>query len=97
MSNDADSQVFWSSSVFGALTGQPMVKLSFAGRSTTISSDDARSIAKDIIDTAHASDADAFLVDFLRDKLGLDTPRAVAMLTEFRDWRIARSEQGDAR
>lgn len=97
MSDDADSQVFWSESVFGALTGQPMVKLSFAGRSTTVSSDDARTIARDIIDTAHAADADAFLVDFLREKLGLDTPAAVAMLREFRDWRIARSERDGTR
>lgn len=94
MSDDPESQVFWSESVFGALTAQPMVKLSFAGRSTTVSSDDARAIATDIIDTAHAADADAFLVDFLRDKLGLATPQAVTMLGEFRDWRIARSEDG---
>jgi hypothetical protein len=90
-----DDSVFWSESVFGALTGQPLVKLSFAGRSTTVSSDDARAIAKDIIDTAHAADGDAFLMDFLREKLGLDTQRAVAMLREFRDWRIERSERED--
>lgn len=93
----AESSVFWSESVYGALTQQPMVKLSFAGRSTTVSSEDARAIARDIIDTAHAADADAFLVDFLRGTIGLDGATAVSMLGHFRDWRIARSEGGDRR
>lgn len=93
---DADS-VFWSESVFGALTGEALVKISFAGHSMTISSNDARAIAKDIIDTAHAAAADAFLMFSLREKVGLDSRGAVALLGEFRDWRIARSESGDGR
>ena len=93
MTGPSQDNMFWSEAIYGALTGQPLVKLSFAGRSTIIDSDSARQIAKEIIDTAHAADGDAFIVEFFRDVVGMDNAAAIGMLAKFRDWRIERSER----
>ena len=93
MTGPSQDNVFWSEAIYGAITGQPMVKLSFAGRSTIVDTDSARRIAKDIIDTAHAADGDAFVVEFFQEECGFDQAVAVQMLGKFRDWRIKRSER----
>lgn len=94
MSEPTQDNVFWSEAIYGAITGEPMVKINYSGQSMMMDTDSARRVAKDIIDTAHAADADAFVVSFFRDKLGAPLDQAVGMLREFREWRVERSEDG---
>jgi hypothetical protein len=74
--------------------GEPFVQLL---RGTTVIAqmdpEQARDHARAITEAAEASEQDAFMLSFLQDqtKVGLGMDRAMQVLMDFRDWRVART------
>lgn len=89
---DDPDEIFNMETIYGIPSRQPSVKLTFRDEETRMSTEDARRLAADIIDTAHAADADAFLVEFLQEKAGLELEKAAHILLDFRQWRVDRAE-----
>lgn len=83
-----DEGVIWSEAVYGTATRQPLVKISGIGAEVTITADDARQLGTSFILTAMAAEADAFLVEFLQEKVGQPIEVAVQILADFRRWRV---------
>lgn len=91
----SDDNALWSEAVYGAVSRQPMVKLSFGSETALIPTDNARQVGLDIILTAMAAEADAFLVEFLQEKLSADPEIVVAILGDFREWRLKKGLTDD--
>jgi len=51
---------------------------------------EARDLAMNLLMCADASEGDAFLITFLRRRVGADNEAVAAILQEFRDWRAGR-------
>lgn len=84
---------FFTSSGYGHRTKQPFVEFSYNGRKVAqMRPEDAINLAHDLLASAEASLGDAFLVEFMRDKIGLEMPQIGGLLLEFRQWRDARQE-----
>lgn len=82
-------------SMFGARTRQPLVVLTVGdAKPLTFTSDKAKEIGAMLIETAMASEADAFVHDWLRDRLGADEQQTGQILVEFRQWRQKRADRG---
>lgn len=84
-----------SASGYGANTRQPFVDLLIDDRKPIqLSPEEARSIARDLIEAAEAAEQDGFLVEWGAESFGGDQRAAAALLLEFRKWREARREKG---
>lgn len=88
MTAKPEEDVFWTEAVYGAATKQPLVKVLFGKSTQLVSADDARTMGGQLITTAMAADADAFLVEFLAEKVGMPVQAAVRILADFRQWRV---------
>ena len=88
MSAKPEEDVFWTEAVYGAATKQPLVKVLFGKSTQLVTTDDARTMGEQLITTAMAADADAFLVEFLSAKVNIPPAAAVRILGEFRQWRV---------
>ena len=87
-----EDDVFHTEEIYGAATRQPLVKV-FIGKATLmVPTDDARAMGEALITTAFAADADAYLVEYLTETINLPLPKAVAMLQDFRRWRLERAK-----
>lgn len=84
-------EIFHSEAMYGAETKQALVKISWGNQETVMHVEDAKRLAYDILDVAHASDGDAFMVDWLRETLKIDEPRIGIILAEFRDSRVRKN------
>lgn len=78
------------STMYGARERKPFVSLAWGAERADLSPTEARAHAAAILDVAAASEADAFIVDFLTDTAGLELESAVLALQAFRDWREAK-------
>jgi len=56
--------------------------------------EEARDHAKNMLEATEASEQDAFMLSFFRDKLGSDAQAAMRIIVEFRKWREARGKKG---
>jgi hypothetical protein len=78
-------------SIVSAKDGKPYVQFKYGKDEDPLkfqlSPDEAREHANKITEVAFAADADAFLVDFLTKKIGVEMSAAVGLLKEFREWR----------
>lgn len=88
----AEDNVFWTEAVYGAATGQPLVKVLIGRTTMMVPTDDARKMGEQLITTAFAADADAYLVEYLTQTVNLPLSKAVAMLQDFRKWRLEREQ-----
>ncbi|ASR77236.1 hypothetical protein SEA_AVOCADO_34 [Mycobacterium phage Avocado] len=88
----APDDVFYTEAIYGAATRQPLVKVLIGKTTMTVPTEDARSMGEALITTAFASDADAYLVEYLTETINLPLPKAVAMLQDFRRWRLEREK-----
>ena len=68
--------------------GQPFVQLILDGQIIAqMTTDEARDHARAITEAAEASEQDAFMMQFLQEKIGLDFNRAGQVLVDFRSYR----------
>jgi len=75
--------------------GQPFVQLILNGKIITqLSTSEARDHARAITEAAEAAEQDAFMLDFLQNKIGLDLNRAGQVLIEFRNYRTRTFKSG---
>lgn len=88
-----EEDVFYSEAVYGAATRQPLVKVLFGKSDMLVDCDTARAMGKQLIETAMAAEADAFLVEFLSEKVEMPKAVAVRILSDFRDWRVEREQK----
>jgi hypothetical protein len=79
---------------YGAATKQPFVTLTYNGRKIAqMPPENAVDFAHNVLACAEASLSDAFLVEFMRDRVGLEMAQVGGLLVEFREWRDKREEQ----
>jgi hypothetical protein len=83
-----DIEIIHSEAIYGAKTRKPLVKISWGDKQIVVDTHDAKRIAYDLLDVAHASDGDAFIVHYIQNKVGLSLENAMNVLIDFRDERI---------
>lgn len=81
--------VFSVSTGFGHRTQQPYVQvlIEAADFMTQMAPADARALAINLLQAAEAAEGDAFLISFLRQKVGAKDEAVAGILQDFRDWR----------
>lgn len=85
---------------FGHATSQPFVTLGMANPTETANptvqfgTDQARTVAHQILAAADAAESDGFLVEWVGALAGLDDAACATMLAQFREWRDARRTRG---
>jgi mitochondrial fission protein ELM1 len=87
--------MFSVTSGYGANTQQPFVAITVGAKDfhTQMSPEQAIEIAHNLLHAAESSLTDAFLVTFLRDRVGSEMPQVVGLLNEFRQWREEREQK----
>jgi hypothetical protein len=88
MSAVPEEEIFHTEAIYGMETRQPLVQIIFGKATITVTPDDARAMGEQLITTAFAAEADAFLVEWLSGKVGQPLEVAVQILREFRQWRV---------
>lgn len=90
MANDNNAKrerVLWHQSGVSP-KGEPFVQLILDNEVIAqMSPEQARDHARTLTEAAEAAEQDAFLIDFGRNKLGLDREREGVLLVAFREWR----------
>jgi hypothetical protein len=61
-----------------------------------LSPEEARDHAKNILEATEASEQDAFMLEFMQQRVGLDVQRAMQIIVNFRKWREAHGKKGPA-
>lgn len=89
--DENEQVIIRSEAVYGARTRQALVKVTLGKENIMMSTNDAKKLAYDLLDTAHAADGDAFLMDWLRDRLDVEEQQSAVILKEFRDHRIRKN------
>jgi hypothetical protein len=86
--------VLWHQSGVNA-KGEPFIQL-FQDNEIIcqLTPEQARDHAKNILEATEASEQDAFMLNFLQEKVGLDVGRAMQVIVDFRAWREARGKKG---
>lgn len=85
---------FFVTNGYGASTQKPFVTMSYNGRNIAqMRPEDATNLAHNLLACAEASLGDAFLISFLRDKVGIEMGQIGGLLMEFRQWRDEREEE----
>lgn len=90
---------FFAENGYGHFTHKPFVNLSYNGRRIAqMRPEDATNLAHSLLACAEASIGDAFLIEFMRDRAGLEPAQIAGLLVEFRQWRDEREEkqEGDS-
>lgn len=95
---DGDDEIglgdeFFVTNGFGARTQKPFVTMSYNGRNIAqMRPEDATALAHNLLACAEASLGDAFLIEFLHTRVGIEMPQIGGLLVEFRQWRDEREE-----
>lgn len=84
--------VVYSEAVYGKVTRQPLVKITFGFEVTLLTAENTREVALDLILTSMAAEADAFLIEFLQEKLDMPINQIMPILGDFRAWRAKRGQ-----
>lgn len=85
-----DEVTFWAKSIYGGGTDRPLVELGWGEDVHQVSPDEARAIAVSIFEAAESAETDAFIVQWLRGKIGLEIRGVAQVLRDFREWRARR-------
>ena len=83
-----NDEVIHSEAIYGMKTKGPLVRIAWGDKNMMVTTTDAKRIAYDLLDTAHAADGDAFMVHYMQNKVGLPLEGAVQVLADFRDERV---------
>lgn len=85
---------FFAENGYGVNTDRAFVALSYNGRKIAqMRPEDATNLAHNLLACAEASLGDAFLISFMRDRIGIEMPQIAGLIQEFRVWRDQREEQ----
>jgi hypothetical protein len=82
---------------YGANTRAPYVQMDHDGITAQMSPDEARQLARHIAEAAEAAEGDAFMVEFMRDKIGLDIKYTAGLLDQYRQWRSDRRQNKESK
>ena len=74
-------------------THKPRVDIQIGNAHCQVSSDAAMDIAKNLIEVSQGAFADAFIFNFMTEKIGVDKERAMMVIPEFRDYRMTLAEE----
>jgi hypothetical protein len=86
---------FWAENGYGHNTRKPFVALTYNGRKLAqMPPETAIELAHNLLAVAEASIGDAFLVEFMRDRVGIEMKEIAGLLVEFREWRDKREAPG---
>ncbi len=77
------------SSIYGDRQG-PLVQIVWGPNVAQYPPQEARALALTIIEAAEASVYDAFLLDFLAERVGVTKAQMAAVMLDFREWRRRR-------
>ena len=77
----------WVESLVSHRTGEPLVNVRWGQENGQLSRDEAIQLAHQLIEAAEAAVSDAFLMQFLMQKVGAEPQAAVSILSEFRQFR----------
>ena len=84
---------FFVHSLVSHRTLKPRIDLQFDEIHVQFDTDAAMDIAKNIIECCAGSYADAFLVHFFREKIGIDDAKLGQLVSDFRDYRLTLAEE----
>jgi hypothetical protein len=85
--NPDDTSVYVTS-IYGAQLRRPLVQIRQGDRAPfSIAPAEARALAANLLAGAEAAESDAFLFEFMAQKVGIPEREAGAMLVAFRQWR----------
>ncbi|SRR6266404_5275505 len=70
-----------------AKTQEPMIRIVWGDYEGQILPSEAREICLNLLDVAHAAEADSFLYTLIVDKIGLEKEAAYGVLQDFRTYR----------
>lgn len=90
-----EEDIFHTSTVFGAETRKPLVQVLIGKTTRQVTPDDARAMGEQLISTAFAAEADAFLLWWLNERVGQPFEVSVNIMNDFRKWRVQQVEQED--
>ena len=92
--SDAKERVLWHQSGVNK-HGEPFIQLLMNDDVICqLSPEEARDHAKNILEATEASEQDAFMLDFMQKKVGLDVQRAMQVIVDFRHYRESRGKKG---
>lgn len=83
-----EENIFHTSAMYGMEQRAPLVQVLIGATTMQVTPDDARAMGEQLIATAFAAEADAFLLDWLTSKVGQPVEVAAQILGDFRDWRV---------
>lgn len=94
MTNQPGDQMFLVSSGYGGNTKRPFVQMQHPAidRPLTISPNEARALAMNLLECADAAETDGFIVEFFKGDMELPDPAIVALLVQFREYRKKRAD-----
>jgi len=85
--------VIWVQSLISHRTQKPRIDIQLGELHTQMDADSAMDLATNIIEVAEGAYADAFIFNFLMEKIGVDQERAAMVIPEFRDYRAKLAEE----
>jgi len=93
MSKQGKDQMFRISSGYGGNTKRPFVQMQHPAidRPLTISPNEARALALNLLECADAAESDGFLVEFFKGEMDQPDATIVALLVQFREYRKKRA------
>jgi hypothetical protein len=75
--------------------GEPFVQLLIDDEVVCqLTPEEARDHAKNVLEATEASEQDAFMLDFMQKKVGLDLQRSLQVIVDFRGYRESRGKKG---
>jgi len=84
---EIDSSSIWLESIVSHRTGEPIIVIRWGLQIAQLPVSEARSHAMAILECADAAESDAFLVQFLKEKVKLPDDQYAPILIEFRAYR----------
>lgn len=75
-------------SLVSGRTADPIVSIEMPTLKVQLDAEAARQLARQLIEACEASIGDAFLFEFAQTKLGMTAPQAVAIMRDFRAFRL---------
>lgn len=97
MSQTQPDTNIWVETLVSHRTGQPLVQIAWYDHTGQLTPAEARDLARNLLDAASIAEADAGLVRFLKERVGLEHNAAGTMLNELREYRrVWEQEEGAA-
>lgn len=87
------------SSGYGRDSQKPFINITVGAKDfhTQMSPVEAIELAHNLLAAAEAAITDAFMIRFLRERVGVDMPQVAGLLNEFREFREELDEKGELR